>query len=94
MKDNISIGQEWYCFTNSIIYVIYKIDIYRFEYVDGELIQENIIISLKSVNNTSKEISSEELIKNYKLTEDAKTTVKSDVHLIGIPISTRLESIE
>ena len=93
MKENIDIGQEWYCFTNSTTYVIYKIDIYRFEYVDGELIQENMMIGLKSMN-TTKEISPEKLLENYKLIKDVKAAVKPDIHLTGIPIPTRLDDIE
>jgi len=94
MRENINIGQEWYCFTNSTTYFIYKIDIYRFEYVDGELVQENMMIGLRSLNNTSKEISPEELLKNYKLTKDVRAAVKPDIHLTGIPIPTRLDDVE
>lgn len=91
----IKMGQEWYFFAQSITYVIYKIELSEHKYVDGELLESDVVVYLRGSNNTTIIKRPEDFNHHScKLIKDAEAQVSTDVKLIPVPTKSRLDNVE
>lgn len=93
---DLRIGQEWYFFSRSANFVIYKIERNEYKYSDGELIDSETTIHLRSSNNMTIVKFPQDFHENgCKLIKDVEIEVLThDIKTISVPIKNRLDTVE
>lgn len=95
MTPDIKIGQQWYFFTSSTTFVVYKIENTRYEYYDGDLLDENTVVYLHGSNNSVMTKRPKEFTENVcKIISDNGADIPIDVIKIPVHIKNRLEKID
>lgn len=91
----VRIGQEWYFYESSKSFIVYKIEHTRYEYYDKELLKEEIIIHLRSQENSVISRGPFDFTEDKcKLIANNQANVYVDIKVIPVKIKTRLEKIE
>lgn len=95
MEPQIKIGQEWYFYSNSTTYVIYKIELNEYRYFDGEVLQYDTTIYLHGSNNSTVTKRPEDFVENNcKLIKDSTGNIPNNVTIIPVPTRKRLDAVE
>lgn len=94
-QEPIQVGQEWYCFVNSVNYVIYKIDVHQVQSVDNKIVSEETSVHLRGTNGTTVVRRPEELNEfEWKMIKDVRVSQPADLHVTGEKTITRLDQVD
>ena len=92
---DIKMGQEWYFFSSSTTYIVYKIEQSEYRYRDGEVLESDVVIHLRGSNNTTIIKHPEDFSENNcKLIKDNVANVPVSVTIIPVPLKNRLDTVE
>lgn len=95
MNPDVKVGQQWYFYTPSTAYIVYKIEHKRHQYYDGEVVCEDILIYLRSKGNSVITLRPEDFHESKcKLIDGTSAAVPEEIQIIPIQIKSRLEKVD